>query len=159
MHWRSAVLAAAALPLVALLAQPAAAQGLTKTSRLSAAIAYQAVSTAVEVCAKQNQQVTAVVLDPAGTQLAFLRGDGAGIRTVDMADYKACTAVSFRADTADLVARARNAPAPSAFAKIHTWCSPPAGWLSRSATRSAARPAATTMRSAPRPASARSATG
>src|SRR5437764_177437 len=85
MHWRAALLAAA-LPLLGLPVGPAAAQGMMKTSRLSSAVAYQAVATAVEFCAKQNQQVTAVVLDPAGAQQAFLRGDGAGIHTVDMAD-------------------------------------------------------------------------
>ena len=50
MNWRLAVLATAtAVPLAALLAGPAATQGTMKTSRLSAAIAYQAVATAVEV--------------------------------------------------------------------------------------------------------------
>jgi len=119
MHWKPAALTtAAALPIVALLAGPAATQGMTKTSRLSAAIAYQAVATAVEVCAKQGQQVTAVVLDPGGTQQAFLRGDGAGIHTVDMADYKAYTALSFRTDGIDMVERSKKGNVPAAIGKL-----------------------------------------
>jgi uncharacterized protein GlcG (DUF336 family) len=119
MHWRFAALAtAAALPLLGLPAGPAAAQGMMKTSRLSSAIAYQAVATAVEVCAKQNQQVTAVVLDSGGAQQAFLRGDGAGIHTVDMADYKAYTALSFRTDGIDMVERAKTGNVPAAIGKL-----------------------------------------
>jgi uncharacterized protein GlcG (DUF336 family) len=117
MHWRAALLAAA-LPLLGLPVGPAAAQGMMKTSRLSSAVAYQAVATAVEVCAKQNQQVTAVVLDPAGAQQAFLRGDGAGIHTVDMADYKAYTALSFRTDGIDMVERAKTGNVPAAIGKL-----------------------------------------
>jgi uncharacterized protein GlcG (DUF336 family) len=118
MDRRPAVLAAAALPLMALLAGPAAAQGTMKTSRLSAMVAYAAVTAAVETCAKQNQQVTAVVLDPGGAQQAFLRGDGAGIHTVEMADYKAYTALSFRTDGIDLVERAKTRPVPAAIGKL-----------------------------------------
>ena len=117
MHFRSAVLvtAAALLPLAA---GPAAAQGLTKTSRMNAMVAYAAASAAVETCAKQNQQVTAVVLDSNGAQQAFLRGDGAGIHTVEMADYKAYTALSFRTDGIDLVERASKGNVPGAIGKL-----------------------------------------
>jgi uncharacterized protein GlcG (DUF336 family) len=112
------MLAAAALPLMTLLAAPAGAQGTMKTSRLSAMVAYAAVSAAVDTCAKQNQQVTAVVLDPGGAQQTFLRGDGAGIHTVEMADYKAYTALSFRTDGIDLVERASKGNVPAAIGKL-----------------------------------------
>jgi|SRR5579871_272914 len=118
MQPRSAVLAASAALLVALMAAPAAAQGTTKTSRMSAMVAYAAVTTAVETCAKQNQQVTAIVLDSSGAQQAFLRGDGAGIHTVEMADYKASTALSFRTDGIDMVARSKTRPVPAAIGKL-----------------------------------------
>ena len=47
---------------------------------------------------------------PPGPQQAFLRGDGAGIHTVETADYKAYTALSFRIDGIDLVERSKNRP-------------------------------------------------
>jgi uncharacterized protein GlcG (DUF336 family) len=118
MHLRSAALAMAAALLVPFANGPAAAQGISKTSRMNAKVAYAAVSTAVETCAKQNQQVTAVVLDSNGAQQAFLRGDGAGIHTVEMADYKAYTALSFRTDGIDLVERASKGNVPAAIGKL-----------------------------------------
>jgi uncharacterized protein GlcG (DUF336 family) len=100
-----------------LAAQAALAQGLVKTSRLSAALANELVATAVDVCAKQNQHVTAVVLDVSGVHQAMLRGDGAGINTVETAHYKAFTAVGFQIDTIELVERAKTGRVSSALAK------------------------------------------
>lgn len=110
--------AAAVLALVALQAAPAAAQGLVKKNYLSATLAFEALTTAVETCAKQGQAVSGVVLDPAGLQQAFLRGDGAGIHTVETADYKAYTTLSFRIDGIDLVERTKTRPPPGAVNKL-----------------------------------------
>jgi uncharacterized protein GlcG (DUF336 family) len=110
--------AAIALPVLLLCAGPASAQGLIKKSYLSAELAYEALTTAVETCAKQGQQVSGVVLDPAGLQQAFLRGDGAGIHTVDTADYKANTTLSFRMDGVDLVERAKTRPPPGPITRL-----------------------------------------
>jgi uncharacterized protein GlcG (DUF336 family) len=110
--------AAAALPLLVLCAGPATAQGLVKKSYLSAALAHEALVTAVETCAKQGQQVSGVVLDPAGLQQAFLRGDGAGIHTVETADYTANTTLSFRIDGIDLVERSKTRPPPGPIGKL-----------------------------------------
>jgi uncharacterized protein GlcG (DUF336 family) len=122
MHWKSALPGwAGALPLAALLvvaATPAGAQGVLKVGRLSATLAHEMLVTAVETCAKQNQAVSGVVLDSSGNQQAFLRGDGAGIHTVETADYKAYTALSFRTDGIDLVARARGGTVPGAINKL-----------------------------------------
>ena len=119
MHTRPALLGAtAALALIALAAAPAAGQGLVKKSYLSAALAHEALVTAVETCAKQNQHVSGVVLDPSGQQQAFLRGDGAGIHTVETADYKAYTTLSFRIDGIDLVERSKTRPPPGAIGKL-----------------------------------------
>jgi len=101
-----------------LAASSASAQGLVKTSRLSAALANQLVATAVDVCARQNQQVTAVVLDTSGVNQAMLRGDGAGINTIETAHYKAFTAVGFQTDTIDLVEQAKGGRVSSALAKV-----------------------------------------
>jgi uncharacterized protein GlcG (DUF336 family) len=109
---------AVALPLLVPCAGPATAQDLIKKSYLSAALAFEALTTAVETCAKQGQQVSGVVLDPAGLQQAFLRGDGAGIHTVDTADYKANTTLSFRIDGVDLVERSKTRPPPGPIGKL-----------------------------------------
>ena len=110
--------AAWTLPLVGLLAAPALAQGLVKTNRLSAALANEAVAAAVDACAKQNQAATGVILDVSGVQQAMLRGDGAGIHTVETADHKAYTAVTFKVDTIELVERAKTGTVSSAIVKV-----------------------------------------
>ena len=112
---RSAVLATAALLLCA---APAAAQSTLRTPRLSAMLAHQVVTAAVDICTKRGERVSAVVLDPGGVQQAFLRGDGAGIHTVEMADYKAYTALSFRTDGIDMVERAKTGNVPAAIGKL-----------------------------------------
>lgn len=94
------------------------AQGLVKANRLSAALASELVAAAVDACAKQNQEVTGVVIDISGVQQAMLRGDGAGINTVATAYHKAFTAVGFKTDTIDLVARSQNGRVSSAIAKV-----------------------------------------
>jgi uncharacterized protein GlcG (DUF336 family) len=109
---------AAVLALAALAESPAAAQGLVKANRISAALASELVAAAVDACAKQDQQVTGVVVDISGVQQAMLRGDGAGINTVTTAYHKAFTAVGFKTDTIDLVERAKTQPVSSAIAKV-----------------------------------------
>ncbi|HVY57030.1 MAG TPA: heme-binding protein [Xanthobacteraceae bacterium] len=109
--------AAIALPLAALIAAPAAAQGVLSTHRLSAALASEVVATAVATCAQENQQVTAVILDVSGVQQAMLRGDDAGIHTLETADSKAFTALTFKVDSIELVERAKKGSVSSAIAK------------------------------------------
>jgi uncharacterized protein GlcG (DUF336 family) len=109
---------ACAAGMLVILAGSAGAQGLVKTSRLSASLAAEAVVAAVEACAQQSQAVTAVILDTGGVAQAMLRGDDAGIHTVETADAKAYTAVTFKVDTIELVERAHNGPVSSAIAKL-----------------------------------------
>ena len=156
--------AAGALTLV-LCAGPAIAQDLVHKTYLSAALAHEALVAAVETCARQGQQVSGVVLDPAGLQQAFLRGDGAGIHTVDTADYKANTTLSFRMDGIDLVERAKTRPPPGPIVRLPRLLLAQGGVLIWPATRSsapsasAARAATTWTRLAHAPASTRSKTG
>jgi uncharacterized protein GlcG (DUF336 family) len=110
--------AALALPLLVPCSGPAGAEGLIKKSYLPIELAYEALTTAVETCAKQGEHVSGVVLDPDGVQQAFLRGDGAGIHTVDTADYKANTTLSFRIDGVDLVERSKTRPPPGPIGKL-----------------------------------------
>jgi uncharacterized protein GlcG (DUF336 family) len=71
-----------------------AAQGLVKTSRLSATLALEAVGEAVAACAKNGYAVSAVVVTIDGARQAVLRGDGAPVHTLDSAYAKAYTAAS-----------------------------------------------------------------
>jgi uncharacterized protein GlcG (DUF336 family) len=96
----------------------AGAETLIRKSYLPIELAYEALTTAVETCARQGQQVSGVVLDPDGLPQAFLRGDGAGIHTVETADYKANTTLSFRIDGVDLVERVKTRPPPGPIGKL-----------------------------------------
>ena len=101
-----------------LAAAPAFAQGLIDAHRIPASLASEAVTTAVETCAKDGFPVTSALLDYDGVLVAELRGDGAGIHTIQMAHDKAYTAISFRSDTSAIVERAKNGPPPSAITKL-----------------------------------------
>jgi uncharacterized protein GlcG (DUF336 family) len=79
-------------------AAPLCAQAL-QTHRVPAALAAEAVSEAVSVCARQGYRETAVVVDADGAVIATLRGDGAGVHTLDSAHDKAYTSASFKSDT------------------------------------------------------------
>jgi len=76
-----------------------------QTHRIPAALAAEAASEAVAACAKQGYRETAVVLDADGATIAALRGDGAGVHTLDSAHDKAYTAASFKRDTLALAER------------------------------------------------------
>jgi uncharacterized protein GlcG (DUF336 family) len=117
---RAAARGSVAILAWAALSSAVAAQGLVKANRLSAALAGELVAAAVEACAKQDQEVTGVVVDISGVQQAMLRGDGAGINTVTTAYHKAFTAVGFKTDTIDLVKRAQSegGRVSSAIAKV-----------------------------------------
>jgi uncharacterized protein GlcG (DUF336 family) len=109
---------AASLMLAALAMQPLQAQGLMNQKRISAALAGEAVAAAVAACTEKKFTVSAVLVDASGMQQAALRGDGTGPENMAIANDKAYTAVSFQTDTAELIARARNQPPPSAVTKI-----------------------------------------
>ena len=83
-----------------------------QTHRIPAALAVEAASETVSTCAKQGYRETAVVLDADGATIVALRGDGAGIHTLDSAHDKAYTSVSFKNDTLALEERGRAEIAP-----------------------------------------------
>jgi uncharacterized protein GlcG (DUF336 family) len=84
----------------------AAAQTLP-THRIPAALAAEAASEAVVSCARGGYSETAVVVDADGATIAAVRGDGAGIHTLDSAHDKAYTSVTFKNDTMVLADRAK----------------------------------------------------
>ena len=81
-------------------------------------LAAEAASETVAICAKQGYHETAVVLDADGATIATLRGDGAGIHTLDSAHDKAYTSVSFKNDTLALAARAKGEDLIAPLAKL-----------------------------------------
>jgi uncharacterized protein GlcG (DUF336 family) len=96
----------AALTCAALVSSAASAQTLP-THRLPGALAIEAASETVAACAKQGYHETAQVVDADGVVIATLRGDTAGVHTLDSALYKAYTAASFKNDTLALAERAK----------------------------------------------------
>jgi uncharacterized protein GlcG (DUF336 family) len=93
------VITAVVVGIASLTAAPVGAQGLLTTPRIGAALANEAVGAAVASCAAQGYNETAVLVDTDGVIQASLRGDNAGIHTLDSAHDKAYTAVTFKRDT------------------------------------------------------------
>jgi uncharacterized protein GlcG (DUF336 family) len=116
----------AALPLVSF-AGPAAADELMTTHRIPADLAAVAVTAAVDTCAKEGYPVTSILLDADGVVQAQLRGDGAGIHTVQMSHDKAYTAITFRTNTSEIVARAATSPPSPAITKLPNLILAPGG--------------------------------
>jgi uncharacterized protein GlcG (DUF336 family) len=88
------------------------------THRIPAALAVEAASETVAACAGQGYRETAVVLDADGATIVALRGDGAGIHTLDSAHDKAYTSVSFKNDTLALAERAKGEDSIAPLAKL-----------------------------------------
>ena len=88
------------------------------THRIPAALAVEAANETVAACAKQGYRETAVVLDADGAIIVALRGDGAGIHTLDSAHDKAYTSVSFKNDTLALAERAKGEDSIAPLAKL-----------------------------------------
>src|SRR5580658_5077615 len=107
----------AALAGVALMSSTAVGQTLL-THRIPAALAIEAASETVAVCAKQGYHETAAVLDADGATIVTLRGDGAGIHSLDSAYDKAYTSVSFKNDTLALADRAKGEDSIAPLAKL-----------------------------------------
>jgi uncharacterized protein GlcG (DUF336 family) len=88
------------------------------THRIPAVLADEAAGEAVASCARQGYHETAVTVDADGAVMAVLRGDGAGIHTIDSAHDKAYTAVSFKTDTLMLADRAKGEDSIAPLAKL-----------------------------------------
>ena len=94
-----------AILLTPLLCAPVRAEkGLVTFKSMSADLALALAGAALADCQKQGYQVTVAVVDRFGVTQILLRDRFAGPHTVPTATGKAWTAVSFRTNTADLVA-------------------------------------------------------
>ena len=89
-----------------------------QTHRIPAVLGVEAASETVAACAKQGYAETAVVLDADGSVIAVVRGDRAGIHTLDSAHDKAYTSVSFKNDTLALADRAKGEDLIAPLAKL-----------------------------------------
>jgi uncharacterized protein GlcG (DUF336 family) len=89
---------------------PASAQGVVTNHRVSSAVAGELVTGAVAACKEQGYNVTATLVDIDGVRQAMLRGDGAGVATLDVSNDKAYTAMTTRTDSGVLVERAKTTP-------------------------------------------------
>ena len=89
-----------------------------QTHRIPAVLGVEAASETVAACAKQGYAETAVVLDADGSVIAVVRGDRAGIHTLDSAHDKAYTSVSFKNDTLALADRAKGEDSIAPLAKL-----------------------------------------
>ncbi|HXP75276.1 MAG TPA: heme-binding protein [Stellaceae bacterium] len=96
--------------LLSLAATSAHAQALS-THRIPAALALEAVGAAVEACKAQGWAEAAVVVDASGARQAVLRGDNAGVHTLDSAFGKAYTSASFKAPSGAIGERLLGTPA------------------------------------------------
>ncbi len=94
-----------ALLLAPLLTTPLRAQeGLVTFKSMSVDLALALARAALADCQKQGYQVAVAVVDRFGVTQVLLRDRFAGAHTVPTATGKAWTAVSFRANTSELVA-------------------------------------------------------
>jgi uncharacterized protein GlcG (DUF336 family) len=84
-----------------------AADSLITTHRIPATLANEAVVEAVKACAVKGYKVSAVLLDAGGNTQASLRGDGAGLATLETADHKAYTSVAYMTDTSILMTKSK----------------------------------------------------
>src|SRR5580692_5473197 len=103
------------------LASAASAQTLV-THRIPAALAAEAASEGVASCAKGGYSETVAVVDADGATIAAVRGDGAGIHTLDSAHDKAYTSVTFKSDTMALADRAKGDRPITLLAKKKRMC-------------------------------------
>jgi uncharacterized protein GlcG (DUF336 family) len=80
------------------------------TDPLSLASARLALDAALEYAQRHGWRISAAVLDAGGHLLAFGRATGAPLHTIEIAQDKALTAVSFAMPTIEVGERLRNAP-------------------------------------------------
>src|SRR2546423_5163814 len=81
------------------------------THRIPAALAIEAASETIAACARQGYRETAVVLDADGATIVAVRGDGAGIHTLDSAhDNLVSTAVRLRQPSREQLRRLCSQP-------------------------------------------------
>jgi len=95
----------------AMLAAPAAAQGLVTQKNIPLETALTIAQAALAQCQSMGFKVSVVVVDRNGLPIVTLRGDGAGLHTPEGADRKAYTARTFSQPSAAFQKRMQDDPA------------------------------------------------
>jgi uncharacterized protein GlcG (DUF336 family) len=99
-------------------APPPARAGLVTERSVSATLAIEAATAAVEACAGRGWRAAAAVVDRAGQPKALVRGDGAAPHTIDSARAKAYTAATLRNNTTAVQEMVRTNPGASQLPAI-----------------------------------------
>jgi uncharacterized protein GlcG (DUF336 family) len=100
----------AGLAVAAVLTSAAGAQGLVTQKNISLAMAQTIANAALAQCESMGFKVSVVVVDRVGSQIAMIRGDGAGLHPPEGADRKAYTARTFSQPSAAFAKRLVDRP-------------------------------------------------
>ena len=100
---RFSVLAVATILLVGAFSMTALSQELMTQKVISMEMAQTMAQAAVAQCRADGYRVSAAIIDNGGLLKAFVRDDGAGVGTIDLARRKAYTALMFRRTSAETV--------------------------------------------------------
>jgi uncharacterized protein GlcG (DUF336 family) len=103
-----------AAPVTADAAEIRDAEALYSIRLMSPELALKATQAALAACREKGFAATVAVVDRGGTVQALLRDRFAGPHTPDTAQRKAWTAITFRADTQDLVDATQSGPQAAA---------------------------------------------
>jgi len=102
-HIRFSVFAVATILLVGAFSMTALSQELMTQKVISMEMAQTMAQAAVAQCRADGYRVSAAIIDNGGLLKAFVRDDGAGVGTIDLARRKAYTALMFRRTSAETV--------------------------------------------------------
>ncbi len=116
MNRTTVALAAAALATFASL--PAQAQAVRSERNMSLELASQLAAATVAACSANGHNVSAAVVDRAGTLRALLRADNAGAHTMESARLKAYTSASARNTTTAMMETSQKNPGAANLGQI-----------------------------------------
>lgn len=103
---------------LSLIAGAASAQAVRTEKNMSLELANQIAAATVAACATSNYNVTAAVVDRAGTLRALQRADNAGPHTVAASQAKAFTSASARNNTAAMLESVQKNPGAQTLVDI-----------------------------------------
>ena len=96
--------------LAAILASPAAAQGVLTQKNVSLALAQEIANAALAKCRSMGFKISVSVVDRDGLPMIMMYEEGAGLNTREGSDRKAYTAAAFHAPSAAFVKRMHDNP-------------------------------------------------
>jgi uncharacterized protein GlcG (DUF336 family) len=100
----------AGIGLAAIVAAPAAAQGVITQKNVSLELAQAIANAAIAKCRTMGYRISVSVVDRGGLPLVMLHDDGAGLSTNEGSDRKAYTAAAFKQPSAAFVKRLHDRP-------------------------------------------------